>query len=109
MAKKMTQAQERKLQLIEHLIDVGWRSNFEWIESRQNREADLEQLIIGKLGNDCHLVSACGSYTLRIKSTYATFWQKEPKWLKLLNCPIKDIQMTEKGVQVGIVHIILEQ
>lgn len=102
-------ASERRLKFIEHLIDLGWKPNHEYTGSLKDNEVDFEKLIIGKLGKDCHLISPCENYTIRVKPVYATFWQKSPRWIKILNAPIKDIALTEEGVQFGIVNIIIQK
>ena len=107
-AKKQT-AKERQLELVQHLLNVGWEVNHEWLGNFKNDEVDFEKLIVGKAGTDCHLVSPCEKYTVRVKKLYAAFWQKDPKWIKMGNYHIKDIEKTENGVKIGILHFIIDK
>lgn len=111
---------EKQNELVSHLLDVGWISNHKWIENKKNEEIkqyvekkdndiDLEELVAGKHRNENHLISPCGKYTVRINHTNATFWQKDPRWIKLTEQRIDNIILYDKGIKVGLLKIEIEE
>lgn len=112
MATKKLSPNERKKNLIMHLIDNGWFPNVDYIDNQMKRRTgqetfELEALIMGKLDRDFHLISPDEKYTIRIKQSTVYLWRKDPSWKKMFNTYIKQIELIEGGIRWEVLNIIL--
>lgn len=106
--------EERRKQIVEHLLNNGWLTNHKYIEdqkkksgelSKEEIDVDFEALIMGKYKGDYHLISKCDSYTVRIKNGTANFWRIKKGWASLCEIPLRDLEMTETGIRWEIITI----
>lgn len=114
--KKIMEEQKQLIEkLVEHLFDVGWIVNYDYIQRKKEEngelredDVDIEVMVSGKYKNEYHLISKCKKYTIKIKKDEVNFWQKEPKWILLSSQKIKDVELTQTGVKVGVLKIELD-
>ncbi|AEO93321.1 gp50 [Bacillus phage G] len=101
---------KRAKKLVDHLLEKNWTVNINYIEQEKkkrkikNLDVDFEAILLGKFKGDYHLTTKCKKYVVRITSQRAVFWKME-KWVKLGEFLFEDIELTEKGIKVGIVKI----
>lgn len=109
-ARKKREKQELECRrLVNHLLLSGWITNVEWIGTQAGEDnVEIESDVWGKHEGDYHLISPCKKYTVRVTMKDATFWQKDPKWDKLIDKPISRFELTPKGVKVGILEINIQ-
>lgn len=99
--------------IVSHLLNVGWEINHDWLDevskkTDPNNNDVLRRTMWGMHDGDYHLTTKCKSFTVRILKDNAVFWRRSPQWKNIIDIPLEEMELTDRGVKYDeIIEIVV--